>query len=184
MPSLKWTKSAAVSPSRHGFTLVELLVVIAIIGILIGLLVPAIQYARGSARMSACKAQMREIGIALDRYLEDKGVYPKAAMLPSATPKLPTIYDVLYEYAGKDPAVFKCPSDYKYAEKEGLSYEYPSIRLAGKSRVEAQRSWRSNAQIPSAVVLWLYEFEDFHDDKRNYLFADGHVEAIEGASGR
>ena len=61
---------------RRGFTLIELLVVIAIIAILIALLLPAVQQAREAARRSACKNNLKQIGLALHNYHDTHRVFP------------------------------------------------------------------------------------------------------------
>jgi prepilin-type N-terminal cleavage/methylation domain-containing protein len=65
-------------PTGHGFTLVELLVVIAIIGILVAMLLPAIQAAREAARRSQCQNNMRNLGLAVLNYEQTYKQYPVA----------------------------------------------------------------------------------------------------------
>lgn len=61
---------------QNGFTLVELLVVIAIIGILVALLLPAVQAARESARRSECQNHLKQLGIATQNYYSTHNQFP------------------------------------------------------------------------------------------------------------
>jgi prepilin-type processing-associated H-X9-DG protein/prepilin-type N-terminal cleavage/methylation domain-containing protein len=108
---------------RSAFTLVELLVVIAIIGVLVALLLPAIQAARASARRTQCINNMKQVGLAIQQYADThKGRFPLMAYHNvtnnGKTEEEKSWIATLAPYLESVDEIRLCPEDLKRIEKD------------------------------------------------------------------
>jgi prepilin-type N-terminal cleavage/methylation domain-containing protein/prepilin-type processing-associated H-X9-DG protein len=111
---------------RRAFTLIELLVVIAIIGVLVGLTLPAIQKAREAMNRTKCQSNLRQIGLALHMYHNDRGCYPPGYTDNNTDPTSDASADV---GPGWGWAAYLLP----YIEQDGLQLQIDFSQTVGSS---------------------------------------------------
>jgi prepilin-type N-terminal cleavage/methylation domain-containing protein/prepilin-type processing-associated H-X9-DG protein len=157
---------------RRGFTLVELLVVITIIGILVALLLPAVQMSRAAARKASCQNNLRQMGIAF-KNVRSNNTEVRSANWPA----------ILRPAMEDQSATFNCPDVEPGEESYGmnnkvhrmdhgdshkvlmLDYKTDSADLVGFELTDRCEEWDKNAAFRHAGVA-------------NALFFDGHVSTV------
>lgn len=213
--------------NRHAFTLIELLVVVAIIGILAGMLLPALGQAAAKARQVKCASNLRQIGIGIAMYGDDfEGRLPQTAHETFSTNKI--WIQKLLPYVGNSDAIRLCPADPTRRDRQesgGTSYilnEFVSVPIVDSfGQILSPLPKLDQLRQPTETMLlfevadeygpsifsdhthsrsWLRSGwdgviadiqpdrhrggasnEDKTKGRANYLFVDGHVDAIDGA---
>lgn len=167
-----------------GFTLVELLVVISIIGLLMGVLMPALGRARASAVRAACQSNLRQIGIAFRAYLDDnRDIMPLACAFPwdITDQNNPEYAPPITKFLGpllKEPDVFICRADtctlgsvskyYLKIPEGGTSYYYNGRQQGGPGFTDGlggksiALSFLAKSGIKEKNIDVMSDFDAFH----------------------
>lgn len=176
----------ATRPLRRGFTLVELLVVIAIIGILIALLLPAVQSAREAARRAECANHLKQIGLAALNYESGHHHFPPGSLSenvrmnrPGVTESKGTPDPNKHQYVGL--FVYLLP----YMEDSGLADEVGKTLDLSVNKLDSKNYWDDTsaaiaAQARISTLLCPSAPGDLpevsiHDDVYGYLAPSGYL---------
>ncbi len=159
---------------KHSFTLIELLVTIAVIAILAGMLLPATNRARESARRSNCLSNLKQIGTGLEMYGSDNRFILPVCSGSMDTVAGPAIREVLLPYVSDSEKVFRCPSDPEYENRSDGSYDWNTYANGLKMDEKTLRLYGFDMPV-------MGDYDSFHGrsgkaDSKNWLYLPAEIQ--------
>ena len=160
--------------NNRGFTLVELLVVIAIIGVLVALLLPAIQAAREAARRTQCINNMKQIGLAVQNYHDSRKELPPSRVADGNLTTMALILDYMEQSQirglwNSALGTYGCFYDQTYQMRTAVvqAYYCPSqaheqqVMLVAEVTSDGHSHPRSDPQVPGTLVGYYGSISDY-----------------------
>jgi prepilin-type N-terminal cleavage/methylation domain-containing protein/prepilin-type processing-associated H-X9-DG protein len=164
---------------RCGFTLIELLVVIAIIGILIALLLPAVQKVREAARRMQCTNNLKQIGLAMHNYHDSFGILPPQTANNLNTCCYGTWQMAVLPYVEQDN-LWKLYVNYANVLGTGQRYDKDQNLLVTSTRLSVFQCPSDIAAVAKTVG---YNGQEYAIVLNNYLVNVGNIDYAQGKDG-